>query len=112
MKKFFILFLFLTLLFTHLYQKVKIVILAYQIHNKKVQLDNLVEEKSELVYNFYKEMNLVNIRRRLNEEGLKFSYPKEYISIASLERKKPEGKGQKSILAKIFRFTSQVEAQP
>jgi hypothetical protein len=114
MKKFlifcFILFIFL---FGHIYQKVKIVILAYKIHNSKMEFDNLVEEKSDFVYNFYKEANLVAINERITSNELELHYPRKYIRVttqdSSIQQQKPPSQ---SLLAKIFTFSSQVEARP
>lgn len=100
-------------LFGHIHQKVAIIVAAYQIHNQQVILDNLVEEKHDLLYNFSREANLINLNKRLVKKGLDFNYPKQYVrvtkpkSIESLNEPARE-----SIFAKIFSVGSIVEAQP
>ncbi len=115
MKKFLILSLILfAFLFGHIYQKVKIVVLAYQMYNKKIELDNLVEEKGDFVYNFYKEANLLAINERLAEQNLELNYPKEFVKVTSQDafKEKPYDSSGESLLVKILSFSSQVEARP
>ena len=115
MKKFlsFCLILFV-FLFGHIYQKVKIVTLAYQIHHKKLELDNLVEERCDFVYNFYKEANLSAINQRLTQSELDLNYPKKYVRLGAddLDKVKQQDTLDQSLLVKILSFTSQVEARP
>ena len=98
--------------FGHLYQKIKIVILAYQISSKQLQLDNLGEERSDLVYNFYKEANLVSINKRVVQEGLGLNYPREYVKVTPTRIVEVEESRPESLLAKVLGLTSRVEAQP
>ncbi|MBN2121000.1 MAG: hypothetical protein JW734_08125 [Candidatus Omnitrophica bacterium] len=114
MKKFLIFFFILFFFtFAHLYQKVKIVILAYQVHDKRAALNNLVEEKYNFVYNFYKEANLATLNARLADEDVDLNYPREYVKVVvQKELDKASRARSESLLAKILGFASRVEARP
>jgi len=99
-------------LFAHIYQKVKILTLAYQVRERQVSFDNLVEGKFELVYDFYREANYINISKRLAEDQLELKYPKKYVKLSPQDSKKTKPIKREGVLAKLLSIASRVEAQP
>ena len=113
MRRFIILFLItFSFLFLHIYQKVKILVLAYELREIHAVLDNLSEGRSDLAYNFYKEINYANIKERLAKNHINLNYPKEYVKLIPRDSYKGKTLKKESILARILSITSQVEAQP
>ncbi len=96
----------------HIYQKVKIITLAYQIHEKKVCLNELTETNSNLFYNFHKQVNLATINTKLNENGLQLRHPAKYVKITPADKQKTGVNTSRNLLAKILGVGAEVEAQP
>jgi uncharacterized protein (UPF0128 family) len=115
MKKNFIFFVFIFIFifsFGHIYQKTKIVTLAYGIHDKKVLLNRLEEKNSSLLYSFYEKVNVQSLHDKMKAEGLQLTYPKKYVKITPVSDKDVPASGRVSLVAKILGVGSQVEAQP
>ena len=106
---FFILFAFL---FLHVYQKTKIIVLAYEVSQKQERFDNLIESRLDLVYNFSREISYVSITKKLADNQLELNYPKKYVRLAAYDVQKPSAPTKLSMLVKALSLTSRVEAQP
>ncbi len=112
MRKILILFIFLfAFCFGHIYQKTKIITLAYKIHDKKTELNSLQEKNSNLLYSFYEKVNVQALHDKMKVEGLQLQYPKKYVKIIS-PKKNASPQEKVSLLAKILGVGAQVEAQP
>ena len=95
-----------------IYQKVKITILAYQVCEKKNLLDKLVEEKEFLVYNFYRDANLLSLAKRLSQEEITLNSARRYVKLTPSKSEEKVYSKRESLFAKVLGFGSKVEAQP
>lgn len=113
MKKITLVFIFLFVVaFGHVYQKTKIITLAYQIHKKNSTLNSLEEKNSNLLYSFYKKVNVQTLHKKMAKEGLQFHYPRKYVKITPKKEKNIAAEEKVGILAKILGIGTQVEARP
>lgn len=113
MRKYIIFFLiFFLFVFFHIYQKVKITVLAYVIQNQNMQLSKLLEEKSSLDSRLSEEINLVKVNAKAFAQDSRFEYPNGVITVALNNRDAGLKHKRKSLLAGIFGLTGQAEAQP
>ncbi len=112
MRKILILFSIFLLFLGNLYQKVRITILAYQVYEKKVLFDNLVEERKNLVYNLRRDINLPKLATRLWEKDFKLSCVRRYVQLVPTKAPRRVYRRGESLFAKVLGFSSKVEAQP
>jgi len=113
MRKYIIFFvIFFLFVFFHVYQKVKITVLAYAIQNQNIQLSKLLEEKSSLDSQLSEEINLVKVNAKAFAQDGSFKYPKGVITVALKSRNVGLKHKRRSLLAGILGLTGQAEAQP
>ena len=98
--------------FGHVYQKVKIITLAYQIHDKKVCLDRSLEQNANLFHSFHQQINLATINTKLNENGLQLRHSAKYVKISPVDQENRRMNASRNLLAKILGIGAEVEAQP
>jgi len=97
--------------FLYLYQQQKVLILAYEINGRKMMLEQLREEKSDIMCLFLRETNLAALNQRIVDDGMHFQYPREYVrlvpgqAVADIEGSRP------TVFARILGFVAQAQAQ-
>jgi len=112
MKKFVLIVSVFGAFFLYLYLQQKILILAYEINGRKMMLEQLREEKADIMCLFLRETNLASLNQRIADDGMHFQYPREYVrlvpggTLADTEDSRP------TVLARVLGLASQAEAQP
>lgn len=96
------------LVFFGLYQKQKVLILAYKLNAKKVSLEKLEEEKADLLCLFLHETNLAVVNQRFKADGISPQYPREYVKLVPALNN--EIQARPTILAKVLRVSNRAEA--
>ena len=98
--------------FFHVYQKVKITVLAYTVHNQNVRLSKLLEDKSSLDSLLSKEFNLVRVNAKAFAQDSSLKYPKGVITVALKSRDSGLKHRRVNLLAGVLGLIRQAEAQP
>lgn len=98
----------LAMVFVGLYQKQKVIILAYELNANKLSLEILEEEKSDILCVFLKETNLASVNRRFAHSGIAMEYPREYVRLVS--GIKPESQARPTMLARVLGTSNRAEA--
>lgn len=94
--------------FFGLYQKQKVLILAYELDTYKSVLEDLEEEKADLLCSFLYQTNLASINERFRADGIDPQYPRQYVSIVRAFQ--PEQRQRPAIIARVLAAVNGAEA--
>ena len=108
MRKLLIIITVFAVVFFGLYQKQKILILAYKINAQKQQYQQLEEEKSDLLCSFLRQTNLASINQKFRADGMRPQYPREYVRLVPAFTM--DQQTRPTILARILGTAAHAEA--
>lgn len=112
MRKILFFFFIFTLCLVYLSQKTSITILAYQLYQKKVVLENLLEERENLAYNLRKNINVPQLLAKLEQSNFRLHYSREYVKLVPVKAAQGIYGEEEISFARVLGFASRVEAQP